>query len=157
MKNVLEFLGNILSYLNPFSENFLGYKIIELLNELFEFLFVPEENSFTGIIDIVSSKFDFIDTIKTSANSMKDLISNIGAAPKLTINVNSNKYGVKELTIIDLEWYKPYKTYGDLILTGFIYAFFLWRLFISIPNILNGFGGAVHDSYEIKEIKGGKN
>ena len=87
---------------------------------------------------------------------MKDLISNVGAAPKLTININYNKYGVKELTIIDLEWYKPYKTYGDLILTGFIYAFFLWRLFITVPNILYGVGGAVHDSYKITEIKGGK-
>lgn len=154
--SLFNFIGNIISYLNPFDENFLGYKLIELLQNLFEFLFIPNENSFTGIIDIVKSKFDFIDTIKTSANSLKDLISNVGTAPKLSINVNSNKYGVNQVTLIDLEWYKPYKTYGDLVLTGFIYAFFLWRLFISIPNILHGFGGSVQDSYKITEIKGGK-
>lgn len=156
LKGVIDFLGEILSYINPFSENFFVYKLIDLLGDLLEFLFIPNENSFTGIIDIVKSKFDFIDTIKTSANSLKDLISNVCTAPKLTINVNNNKYGVEQVTLIDLEWYKPYKTYGDLVLTGFIYAFFLWRLFISIPNILHGFGGSVQDSYKITEIKGGK-
>ena len=126
------------------------------LKETFRILFVPEENSFTGIIDIVKSKFNFVETIKISANSLKDLISNVGTTPKLTINVNDNKYGVDELTIIDFEWYTPYKTYGDLILTGFIYAFFLWRLFISVPNIIHGLGGAVHDSYKISELRRSK-
>lgn len=145
---------NISDFFKGIPEFFINFW--DSLTEFLSKIFKPKEDSFTNIKNIVESKFDFIDTIKIAANSMKDLISNIGAAPKLTINVNSNKYGVKELTIIDLEWYKPYKTYGDLILTGFIYAFFLWRLFITVPNILYGVGGAVHDSYKITEIKGGK-
>ncbi len=35
-----KFLGEILSYLNPFSENFFVYKLIQLLGNLFSGLFV---------------------------------------------------------------------------------------------------------------------
>lgn len=81
---------------------------------------------------------------------MFDILNNLGNAPKLTINVDKTKYTeAQNLTIIDLSWYKPYKTYGDLILTGFIYAFFLWRLFISLPNIVNGTGGTIQADYVI--------
>ena len=145
-ENIKSFFTGVVEFFDNF-----WTAIWDFFCDIFDYLFVPEENSFTGIIDIVKSKFDFIETIKISANSLKDLISNVGTAPKLTININDNEFGIKKLTIIDLEWYKPYKTYGDLILTGFIYAFFLWRLFITIPNILNGTGGAVQDTYKVSK------
>lgn len=73
---------------------------------------------------------------------MENIINNVGTSPKLTIDVGATKYTDKqELTILDLSFYQPYKTYGDLIITGFAYAFFLWRFFITLPNILNATGG----------------
>lgn len=149
-ENIKSFFTGVVEFFANFWE-----LIEDFFIRIFRFLFVPEQNSFTGIIDIVKSKFDFIETIKISANSLKDLISNVGTAPKLTININDNEFGIKKLTIIDLEWYKPYKTYGDLILTGFIYAFFLWRLFITIPNIIKGQAGTVSDVIKITD-NGGK-
>ena len=44
---------------------------------------------------------------------------------------------------------------GDLVLTGFIYLFFLWRLFISIPNIIHGLGGAVQADVMVSDIHNG--
>lgn len=148
--NIKSFFSGVVEFFANFWE-----LIEDFFIRIFRYLFVPNQNSFTGIIDIVKSKFDFIETIKISANSLKDLISNVGTAPKLTININDNEFGIKKLTIIDLEWYKPYKTYGDLILTGFIYAFFLWRLFITIPNIIKGQAGTVSDVVKITD-NGGK-
>ena len=130
--------------MNPASENFFVYKLIELLGELLKSLFVPSEERITAIIDTVKAKFDFIETIKIAINSLEDIINNTGTSPKLTINVGPTKYTEEQkLTILDLSFYEPYKKYGDLIFTGFIYAFFLWRFFISIPNILNATGGTV--------------
>ena len=60
------------------------------------------------------------------------------------MTIGATKYTEQQtVKIIDFSWYSPYKTYGDLIITGFVYAFFLWRIFINLPNIIHGLGGVV--------------
>lgn len=60
----------------------------------------------------------------------------------MSVNVES-KYFEGELTYIDMSWYKPFKPYGDLVITGFVYLFFLWRLFVHLPGIIHGSSGSV--------------
>lgn len=116
-------------------------------------LFIPSEERINAIINTVKSKFDFIETIKISIQSMEDIINNTGTSPKLTINIGATKYTeAQEMIILDLSFYKDYKPYGDLILTGFIYAIFLWRFFISIPNILNASGGIIQSGDMVGDI-----
>ena len=79
-----------------------------------------------------------IDTIKGNLNNMN---SNI----ELTYNVDS-KYYSGNLSIVNLSWYTPFKPYGDIILTAFIYIFFVWRVFIHTPNIIHGLGGDAESS-----------
>lgn len=144
----MNFLSTIIDYLNPFSDNFFGKKIIELLGDLLKSLFVPSEDRINSLIYSVTSKFDFIESIKQAISSLQEIINNIGEAPKLAIPVGSTKYtDEKSMVILDLSFYKPFKNYGDLILTAFIYAFFIWRLFIRLPGIIRG------DSYFIDNIK----
>lgn len=107
---------------------------------------------------MVSSKFGFIDSIKLAVQSIQNIANNLGNVPKLELSVGSTKYTeAQTLTVIDFSWYAPFKTYGDLIITGFVYVFFLWRLFINIPNIIHGLGGAVDSSSMLNDIinKGG--
>lgn len=143
LKGVLDFLGNILSYLNPFDENFFGYKIIELLGDLLKSLFIPSEERLNAFPNIINAKFAFIDSIKYAVNSIVDILDGLGNPPTLTIPVGATKYTEKgEIEIINLDWYAPYKPYGDLIITGFVYAFFVWRLFVvTIPALINGSSG----------------
>lgn len=144
LKNVLDFLGNILSYINPFDENFFGYKLIELLGDLLETLFIPKEESFTDLKDVFNEKFAFIDSIKIGIEGLLDVINNVGESPSLSVDVAATKYTeAQKLKIIDMSWYKPYKAYSDVILTVLIYVFFLWRLYIKLPNIISGYGGTV--------------
>lgn len=140
LKGVLEFLGNILSYINPFSENFLGKKIIELLGSLLQSLFIPKEESFTKFQDIFNEKLGFVENVKSGVNSLKDMFNNVEELPALSIDIDS-KYYKGELTIIDLNWYSQYKTYGDLVITGFCYIFFIWRIWVHLPSILQGSSG----------------
>lgn len=131
-------LGNWLSYINPLSENFFGYKLIEMLKNLFTELFVPSEDVLTDLQETVSSKFGFVDSIKLAINDIQQMMENIeNGSAKLTVDIDS-KYYQGEATMLDLGWYAKFKDYGDLVFTGFLYVLFFWRLYKSIPNILAG-------------------
>lgn len=151
-KTLLDRIGSILSYINPFSENFIGHKFIELQNSLLTYLFIPDEEHLNLIPNNISSKFSFVDTVKNVINELKILLTDTSSKPKLSISVNS-KYYTGELNVIDLTWYKPYKEYGDLILTGFIYIAFVWRLYVHLPNIISGTGGTINNT--INDFKRG--
>lgn len=131
----------MIDYLNPSSEKFLGTKIVELFKNLFESLFVPDEERLTAIPNTIKSKFGFIDTIKEAINALQNIFNNLGNAPKLESSNIESKYYNGKLTIIDMSWYEPFKPYGDVVLTGFIYLMFLWRLFVHAPSIIHGANG----------------
>ena len=145
-------LSNWLSYINPTSENFLGIKLIEMLSNLFNYLFVPTEDTVTELKTTIDSKFGFIDSIELAINDIKDMIENIeNGTSEFTVDIDS-KYYVGEVVLFDLSWYKPFKAYGDLVFTGFAYVFFVWRLWKAIPGIING-TSSITDSF----IGGGNN
>lgn len=63
-KNIFEKIGDILSYINPFSENFFVYKLIELLVNAIKSLFIPSDgffnNYFTELKDWFSDRLGFL-------------------------------------------------------------------------------------------------
>lgn len=149
--------------MNPFSENFFGIKLLELLSDLLKSLFIPSQERLTAISYTVTSKFSFITSIKEAINSMQNMFNNLGTAPKLEIEVGATKWTEKQkLTILDLSFYKPFKPLGDLMITGFCYLAFIWKLLVSLPSIISGAGGLVgssvnlHQALEIKDVTGGR-
>lgn len=140
--NLFSTLGNILSYINPFSENFLGYKLIELIQEALDYLFTPSEANITELQNTVNEKFGFIDSIKIAISDIQNMIENIeNGTSNFTVDIDSEYYE-GEVTLFDLSWYAPFKAYGDLVFTGFAYVLFIWRLYKSIPSIINGVSSA---------------
>lgn len=137
------FFTTLISYINPLSDDFLGKKLIEMFQDLFKFIFVPSQERIDAITNTVKAKFEFVDSIKTAVNSVKDILNNLGNAPKITLNLKATKYTQAQNTVVfDLSWYAPYKTYGDLVITGFVYLMFIWRLLVTLPSIINGSGGS---------------
>lgn len=63
-KNIFEKLGDILSYINPFSENFFVYKLIELLINAIKSLFIPSDgffgNYFNDLLDWFSDRLGLL-------------------------------------------------------------------------------------------------
>ncbi len=63
-KNIFEKIGEMLSYINPFSENFFVYKLLELLGDMLKALFVPSEDFlskwFTEISEYFSDAFGIL-------------------------------------------------------------------------------------------------
>lgn len=145
LTKIINGIVSILEYLNPFSDKFFGNKIIELLKDALSFLFVPSEERLNAIPNTVKSKFAFIESIKIAINSIKDLLNSTGNPPVVTVNVGSTKYtDATNVKVIDMSWYAPYKPYGDLVATGFAYAFFIWYIFINIPGIIMGSSGTIY-------------
>lgn len=138
--NLFSTLGNLLSYINPFNENFLGYKIIDLLSQSLTNLFVPQGASVLGLQDTVNDRFAFVDSIKLAIDDIDDMLNNVeNGTSEFTLDIESDVY-TGEVVLFDLSWYAPFKAYGDLVFTGFAYVLFIWRLYKNIPNIINGFG-----------------
>lgn len=114
-----------------------------MLGDLLKSLFVPSEEIITSLTNVITSKFDFIDSIKLAINSLIDIVNNVGNVPKLNIELGATKYTKETSVIIDFSWYAPFKQYGDLVITGFVYATYLWRLFIKLPGIISGNAGNI--------------
>lgn len=145
LKKIIQGLADILSFLNPNGDHFIGKVIVNLFKDLFNVLFVPSEERVTAITNTVQSKFAFVENIKTAVNSLNDLLNSTGNAPVITVNVGSTKYtGEANIKVIDMSWYAPFKQYGDVVIAGFAYAFFAWRLFLNVTGIINGASGAVY-------------
>lgn len=82
------------------------------------------------------------------------MLNNVVNAPKLSLHLGSTKYTSEgDFVILDLSWYAPFKAYGDLVLTGFIYLFFIWRLFISAPSIIHGVAGSIQPLNDVSSYK----
>lgn len=110
-----------------------------MLKDALNFLFVPSEERITAITNSVKSKFEFVESIKIAINSLKDLLNGTAAAPTVTVPVKSTKYtSAGTVSVVDLSWYAPFKSYGDVVITGFVYLFFLWRLFRHVPDLILG-------------------
>lgn len=63
-KSILGKIGDILSYLNPFSENFFAYKLVELIINGLKSLFIPKNFDFLeNFKDTMSDKLGFIASI----------------------------------------------------------------------------------------------
>ena len=139
LQSIIDGILQLISYINPFSENFFGIKLIEMLSDTFTSLFVPSESNVEEISNTVDEKFGFIDSINLCIETIQDMINNIeNGSAVFELDIDSPWYS-GTVTLFDLAWYSPFKTYGDLVFTGFAYVFFVFRIYKSIPSILNGF------------------
>ena len=113
-----------------------------MLSEALTSLFVPDESNVDDLTNTIDEKFGFIDSIKLCIETIQDMINNIeNGSAVFDVDIDSPYYS-GDVTLFDLSWYSPFKTYGDLVFTGFAYVFFVFRLYKSIPNIINGFSSA---------------
>lgn len=154
LKGVIDFLGKMLSYINPVSDNFFGKKLIELFSDLLKLLFIPSDENVNALVNSVKDKFSFIDYIKNSVSDVNGILNGTVPAPSLTIHISKSSYtDAQDVKIIDLSWYTQFKEFGDKIFTGFIYAFFIWRTYTNLPNIISGAGSTINDlPAEINDI-----
>ena len=115
-------------------------------------MFVPDSENLENKVNSIKDKFSFIDSVKVTINDLTSIVTNEENAPIFYVDVMENKWFSGKVKVIDLSWYAPFKTYGDTVICCFAYAFFFWRIFINLSNIISGSGGAIDSSMQISDI-----
>lgn len=149
-------MGELLSYINPFSENFFVYKLIELLGNLLQLLFVPDENYFNSNIEnlktSLSSKIPYDDYIEIFGT-----IENLEGSNTSNVNLNNYTVGGKQFSInnfIDFGWILQYKENWYSWARGIIFILLIIYNINQIMKLFRGYGIGEGNS-RITENSGG--
>ena len=71
-----------------------------------------------------------------------------GEPPKIVIDLSlsESKYnwGASGYAL-DMSWYARYKPEVDSLLSAMMWLFFIWRVFVALPGIIDGTAGMVDD------------
>lgn len=107
-------------------------------------IFVPSEDYLTEKVDKIKERFAFANSVIDTANYFKEVFSMTEEVPTITINFGNaeSKYNWGGSALcLDMSWYTRYKPTVDNILSAMMWTFFVWRIFVSLPSIINGVGG----------------
>ncbi len=124
----------------------------DTITDALKALFVPSDAVVADTVYSLTSKFEFMNDLKAAGVDIKDALFGITPSPYLKIYImpiTKSKYGdwgMGEYILIDISWYADFKELGDAIIGTFLWAFFLWRLFLKLPSILNGLGADTYIS-----------
>lgn len=99
----------------------------------------------------ITSKFNFVDNIKTNVNDMINIITDETKTPRFELNVNSKWYTGK-VTVVDFGWYDDYREFGDNVICMFCYLSFLWNIFKRLPDIIQGAGASSYSVDMVNDI-----
>ena len=132
--DLLNGIGKMLEWFNPFHENFFVYKLIELFKNLFDFLFIPKNNPFEILSTKFDEKFGFIKQIETLFISLLGY-NNYGInVPVFNITWNGLTF-----PIIDFSVFISYRVWLHRIILATSWFIFIRRTFNKIPKIIGGF------------------
>lgn len=121
-----DLLSGILTGLNNLKDG-----IIQGLKDLF----IPSDNAFTDIKDIVNEKFGFISQIKDLVSAFVNYsFAESDTPPEFNINYKGN-----EISIIDWSLYAPYRMTVHFIIIAISYLSFIMRLYKRLPGYIGGF------------------
>lgn len=131
----------------------IGQTLISVVSEdaAYAYEFDPtignEATTDTGGEVAAASVTEEADTLLSSGSGAPSIPLNLGAAQ----SVYGFNYG-GEIEMLDLSWYTPYKETVDKLVGGFLWLFFMWKLFQRAPDIISGAG---MDSYKQEDLSAG--
>lgn len=122
-------------------------------------LFVPDVEFLSEKIDLIKSKFDFVDNIKLAWNNASELfVDGDEKVPKISIDLSKSEgkynYGTTAFAL-DMSWYSRYKPSVDAVIIAFSYLAFIFLVFKRLPEIISGSGAITIGTTKISD-KGGK-
>lgn len=113
--------------------------LIDGLEKLFTKLFVPSEGFADPIKDKINAKFYFISDTHSDIVGLVDRFDSMGqTAPTITFPLSKTplgSYGVGDITI-SFEWFAPYRTGFQLLISAVMWAMFLFSQYFGIKNLI---------------------
>lgn len=117
--------------------------IAQAIADVLAAVFVPSEDFLTVKVEALRARFDWINPFIDFA---KSLSFSSAEPPVIYIplaDAEGSYYFGPNMVFVDMSWYARYKAAGDLILSGFFWALFGWRMYLKLPGIINGVAGTV--------------
>ncbi len=148
----------MLDWLNPFSENFFVYKLISLLGDLLQWLFVPDDNYFSNNIDSLKSSLsekipyeDYID--------MFGDIENVEGGNTSNINLNGYTVAGKQFGLnnfINFSWILQYKETWYSWARGIVFILLIIYNINQIMKLFRGYSVGEGSSRVNESVGGGE-
>lgn len=108
-------------------------------------VFVPSPDYVTVKVESLLSRFGWIAPIVDYAKALSGEF--LGSTPPVIYVHLQDSEGSYNLggtvKFLDMTWYSRYKSQGDAIISGFLWALFVWRMYIKLPGIINGVAGDI--------------
>lgn len=122
-----------------------GETIVEGIQNVISSLFTPSPDYFTNKVEALKAKHHNIEKFTQLGNDFKLFFTGLGSKPPiiwidLGAATGSYLWGGKQI-FLDLTWYSQYKSKMDFILGAIIWLWLAWRVFLSVPGIINGASG----------------
>lgn len=123
----------------------IGDSVSNGISNVLKDLFIPEDGFLNDRISSIRNKFSFADTIYNTAQGLFNLFNTISGnnAPSITVHLSSKSsgasYGQKDV-VISLDWYAPYKPTIDALLSGILWAGYIWLIIKRVPDLIKGSG-----------------
>lgn len=124
--SLVDTLGTIASYLDPFSPNF-----------ILKIAFIPTQTDRSEIlIDNLKDKFGAINSIMTTLETLKTY-EETGQAPVFKLDFDGSIYGFEgEYTVIDFSFYEQYRPWIHSFTIMVAWVYFIKRLVNYLPDLV---------------------
>lgn len=143
--DVIEWLISIGASLSDILEWLLSLPgvLVQSIIDALSAVFVPSEGYLDTKVMELRASFPLFDSVLTSAKTLRSLFSFGSTPPIIYIDLGaSTSWNIgSKVVFIDMTWYAKYKPTVDIILSVFLWLFFLWRVFLSLPGIISGTPG----------------
>lgn len=137
---IIEILGNIWEWLQN-----LVSSLIDALKQLLVDLFAPSAEFIANKVNALCAKYPYLDTFLALGTDLKAYFLSLGTKPPIIyIDLGASRGSLPlggRQAFIDLTWYAEYKPTMDAILGAFLWLWLAWRLFLSLPGLIQGFSG----------------
>lgn len=108
-------------------------------------VFIPSEGYLNAKVEALRLKFSLFDSIINTVTDLRNFFTTLGAKPPvifIDLSSASDFWNIGGRVIfIDLTWYSKYKPSMDFVLSAFLWIWFLWRILLSLPGIVQGTSG----------------
>ncbi len=109
-------------------------------------IFVPSQDFLSAKVNALRARFQFMDSVLATGDAIIAALNLSGTPPVIYAHFENAEGAFNwggTVAVLDMTWYSRYKAAGDAFLSGVIWIFFLWRVFIKLPSIISGVGGTV--------------
>ena len=107
--------------------------IINLLEQLFNKLFVPTDTPFDDIKNIFNTKYPIINQITDITSGLFGEYGDTDTPPQFFVTING-----KQCNILSLDWYAPYRHIVKGILICLAWLYFVFWIVRYSPRMLGG-------------------